>query len=229
MVKAAHSDGRRRYRSRNNWHKVLWSLLPCTRNESADVCNDGSVESEGGSGVVICLGIWNFESTFVAVNEPVICGWIASLSGIVMTNSTIIIVFHWMCLASHFSIRKQLKSYINTGSTEDLLRHYGISVFIEFRDWLPTLNCFSLCWRETLFTWCSFFGVQNFFFHMDDTTFPGYRPPNVHSGQRKLSSDQIFLGLMKSPRSIRMKKRAIESFNGNFWEGSVMWLLLGNK
>jgi hypothetical protein len=36
------------------------------------MCGDGSVESEGGSGVVIHLGIWNFESIFVAVNELVI-------------------------------------------------------------------------------------------------------------------------------------------------------------
>jgi hypothetical protein len=48
------------------------------------MCSDGSVESEGGSGVVILLGIWNFESTFVAVNAPVICGWIGSSSGIVI-------------------------------------------------------------------------------------------------------------------------------------------------
>jgi hypothetical protein len=51
---------------------------------------------------------------------------------------------------------------------------------------------------------------------MDDRIFPGHHPPNVHSGQRKLFSDQIFLELMKSPRSIHMKKRAIEGFDGNF-------------
>jgi hypothetical protein len=51
---------------------------------------------------------------------------------------------------------------------------------------------------------------------MDGTTFPGLRPPKVHSGQRKLVSDQIFLGLTISPRSIHMKKRAIENFDENF-------------
>jgi hypothetical protein len=51
---------------------------------------------------------------------------------------------------------------------------------------------------------------------MDDTTFPMHYPLNVHLGQKKFSSDQIFVRLMKSPRSIYMKKRAIESFDGNF-------------
>jgi hypothetical protein len=64
---------------------------------------------------------------------------------------------------------------------------------------------------------------------MDDMTFSGHRPPYVHSGQRKLSSDQIFFGLMKSPRSIYIKKQAIDSFDGLFGEGSVMWVLRGNK
>jgi hypothetical protein len=50
---------------------------------------------------------------------------------------------------------------------------------------------------------------------MDDTTFPEHRPRNVRSGHRELSSDQIFIGLMKSLLSIHMKKRAIESFDGN--------------
>jgi hypothetical protein len=36
------------------------------------------------------------------------------------------------------------KSYTNSGFAEDLLRHHGISVFIEFRDCLPAVNCFSL-------------------------------------------------------------------------------------
>jgi hypothetical protein len=40
------------------------------------------VESEGGSELMTRLGIWNFESTFVAANEPVICGWIGSSSGL---------------------------------------------------------------------------------------------------------------------------------------------------
>jgi hypothetical protein len=73
-----------------------------------------------------------------------------------------------------------------------------------------------------LFIWSSFIRVQNFSYRMDNMTFPRHRPPSVHSRQRKLSSNQIFLRLMKSLRSISMKKRATESFEGNFWEGSVM-------
>jgi hypothetical protein len=80
------------------------------------------------------------------------------------------------------------------------------------------LNCLSLCWREISFIWSCFVKVQNFSYRMDDTTFLGHCPPNVYSARRKLSSDQIFLGLMKTHRSIHRKKRAIESFDGKFWE-----------
>jgi hypothetical protein len=57
--------------------------------------------------------------------------------------------------ASHLRWRAN-QNYTNSGFAEDLLRYNGISVFIEFKDWLPTLNRFSLCWREILFIWSSF-------------------------------------------------------------------------
>jgi hypothetical protein len=63
------------------------------------------------------------------------------------------------------------------GFAEDLPRHHGIGVFIEFRPRLPNLNRFSLCWRETLFIWSSFVMVQDFSYRMDDTTFQGIVRP----------------------------------------------------
>jgi hypothetical protein len=56
----------------------------------------------------------------------------------------------------------RLQSDTNSGFAEDLLRDHGIGVFIELRDWLRTLNRFSLCWREILFIWSSFVRIRNF-------------------------------------------------------------------